>query len=59
MRHMGHSIVRKTQHPTRVTGCLGIEFYGMVTNIDDNMGKLMQVLDDEGLPKTLFCLHYR
>lgn len=25
------------------------EFYGMVTNIDDNMAKLMKVLDDEGI----------
>jgi len=25
------------------------EFYGMITNIDDNMAKLMKFLDDEGL----------
>ena len=25
------------------------EFYGMITNIDDNMAKLMKLLDDEGL----------
>ena len=25
------------------------EFYGMITNIDDNMAKLMKMLDDEGL----------
>ncbi len=25
------------------------EFYGMVTNIDDNMAKLMEMLEDEGL----------
>ena len=26
-------------------------FYGMVANVDENMGKLMQFLDDEGLSK--------
>ena len=25
------------------------EFYGMITNIDDNMAKLMKLLDDEGI----------
>ncbi|MFT5904961.1 MAG: arylsulfatase A-like enzyme [Cryomorphaceae bacterium] len=25
------------------------EFYGMITNIDDNLGKLMKILEDEGL----------
>jgi arylsulfatase A-like enzyme len=27
------------------------EFYGMITNIDDNMAKLMSMLEDEGLAK--------
>ncbi len=34
-----------------------IEFYGMVTNIDDNMGKLMQVLDDEGLAENTILIY--
>ena len=34
-----------------------IEFYGMVTNIDDNMAKLMQVLDDEGLAENTILIY--
>ncbi|MEN8661161.1 MAG: arylsulfatase [Lentimonas sp.] len=30
-------------------GVSSAEFYGMVTNIDDNMAKLMKALDDEGI----------
>ena len=34
-----------------------IEFYGMVTNLDDNMAKLMQVLDDEGLAENTILIY--
>ena len=34
-----------------------VPFYGMITNIDDNMAKLMQTLDEEGLTENTILVY--
>lgn len=34
-----------------------VEFYGMITNIDDNIGRLMEVLEEEGLVENTILIY--